>query len=274
MRTNGRLRFDGLGLDKRVAPRIVRWADDQARVSFVRLLTEAYVKFGGAILRCPSNTLIVVKPGAPRWYGNDTRTWRMSWLHCGGRAVLASLRRNGLPFHEPLQLRDPYAWEKYLLEMFNELTTYREPSLELLESLLRSWVVELKRAIDPAATARRIPARLAEVKHHIDVSLGKRLSLRGLAQRAGLSVSHFSAEFRTHFGFSPVDYVIRLRLNRAALLLRDRDLNVTQIGRAVGYPDLFHFSKAFKNHFGKSPTGYRAARRSPRADEARSTTVA
>ncbi|MBN1672123.1 MAG: helix-turn-helix domain-containing protein [Kiritimatiellae bacterium] len=66
------------------------------------------------------------------------------------------------------------------------------------------------------------------------------------------------SEFRAHFGFSPMDYVIRLRLNRAALLLRDPDRNVTETGRSVGYHELYHFSKAFKKHFGRSPTAYRA----------------
>jgi two-component system response regulator YesN len=42
-------------------------------------------------------------------------------------------------------------------------------------------------------------------------------------------------------------------MREAAYLLHDRNLNVTEIARRVGYAEIFHFSKLFKKRFGRSP---------------------
>jgi iron complex transport system substrate-binding protein len=70
-------------------------------------------------------------------------------------------------------------------------------------------------------------------------------------------VSHFSALFKAHFGTSPIDYLVRLRLRAAAYLLRDVNVSVSSAAASVGYDDLYYFSKLFKKKLGVSPRAYR-----------------
>ncbi len=56
---------------------------------------------------------------------------------------------------------------------------------------------------------------------------------------------------------SPINYLIGVRLRQARYLLLDRQLQISEIARRVGYDDLFHFSKLFKKHFGLSPRALR-----------------
>ena len=56
---------------------------------------------------------------------------------------------------------------------------------------------------------------------------------------------------------SPIEFVIRQRLERAQYLLRNQNLAVGEVGRLVGYEDIFQFSKLFKKRFGESPRSMR-----------------
>jgi len=79
------------------------------------------------------------------------------------------------------------------------------------------------------------------------------LSVAGMAREAGLSRQHFTELFRHHFGMAPMKYVLQARMHRAAHLLRDQNLRVADVARAVGFEDPFHFSRSFRKEFGIPP---------------------
>ena len=54
-----------------------------------------------------------------------------------------------------------------------------------------------------------------------------------------------------------MEYVKRHRLREALLLLQESDLNISEIGDKVGWPDPFYFSKIFKSEIGVPPSVYR-----------------
>lgn len=88
-------------------------------------------------------------------------------------------------------------------------------------------------------------------------------TVESLAGRVGLSRSAFSAKFRRLVGESPMQYITRVRLTRAATLLRTQAAPLTVVATAVGYDSDVAFSKAFKRTFGMAPGAYRRGRRSP-----------
>lgn len=80
-----------------------------------------------------------------------------------------------------------------------------------------------------------------------------------MAAAAGLSVAHFSREFRKAFGETPHRYLLSRRLERAATLLRTTDRPVGEICLDVGLTSVGSFTTSFTRAFGRSPTAYRAA---------------
>jgi len=82
------------------------------------------------------------------------------------------------------------------------------------------------------------------------------LTLEGLAQMAGLSVSHYSRLFKKFIGYSPIDYLTHLRIDRAKELLSLSDYRLKSIAHSVGYTDEFYFSRIFKKIEGISPRDY------------------
>ena len=111
------------------------------------------------------------------------------------------------------------------------------------------------------------PARhLQRGKDFADARYAERIGVEDMAGAAGLSVAHFSREFRRAFGETPHAYLLTRRLERAASLLRLTDRSVSDICFSVGLQSLGSFTTSFTRTFGISPVAYRAAhpaRRSP-----------
>jgi AraC-like DNA-binding protein len=82
-------------------------------------------------------------------------------------------------------------------------------------------------------------------------------SVGELATRCAMSRSAFAARFRALTGDSPIRYVTRCRLARAARQLATTDAALAEIARLAGYESVFSFSRAFKRAFGVAPRPYR-----------------
>jgi two-component system response regulator YesN len=77
-----------------------------------------------------------------------------------------------------------------------------------------------------------------------------------------VSPYHLSHVFSRESDFTLWGYLMQVRMTEAKKLLRTGRLNVSEVGRAVGYEDPNYFSKAFRKHVGQSPTGYAASKSS------------
>ncbi|MCG8419871.1 MAG: AraC family transcriptional regulator [Proteobacteria bacterium] len=82
-------------------------------------------------------------------------------------------------------------------------------------------------------------------------------SVESLAEAAAMSRSVFSRRFAEAFSTTPGDFVRRVRLRRAAELLRTTDLPIKAIAVRVGFASRSHFSRAFKAELGRNPATYR-----------------
>lgn len=89
------------------------------------------------------------------------------------------------------------------------------------------------------------------------------LSVEQLAATVGLERTYFSSLFKEKTGFSPYQYLTRLRVHKARLLLESPEYGIGQIAELVGM-DPRNFSRLFKKITGKSPLSYRQTRPKPK----------
>lgn len=94
----------------------------------------------------------------------------------------------------------------------------------------------------------------------IKEQLDERIMLEDIAQYCCLSKYHFSHLFKKEVGLSVVDFINKLRLEKAKYYLETTDLTVQQIANQVGFPDANYFSRMFKKANQQSPSDYRSAR--------------
>lgn len=95
------------------------------------------------------------------------------------------------------------------------------------------------------------------IKEYIRLNYRSKLYLSDIASRAKLSENHTIKLFRMAFGITPIQYQIKLRIERSKQLLSESHHTVSYISDYLGFSDVQHFSKVFKNHTGQSPTEFK-----------------
>ncbi|MBQ9336011.1 MAG: helix-turn-helix transcriptional regulator [Lentisphaeria bacterium] len=117
--------------------------------------------------------------------------------------------------------------------------------------------------------------RFAGRKKPVDDRIQRAMSLLNsglgnveICRRIGMSQSNFLRVFRQATGFSPQQYAMELRLEKARCRLGAGELSINEIAADCGFSDRYAFSKAFRKYAGISPGRYRAA---ARKNEARQT---
>ena len=85
----------------------------------------------------------------------------------------------------------------------------------------------------------------------------QKLTLDYLAEFACMNKYYLSKEFKKYTGFSPNDYLISLRINRAKQLLEGSSLPASKIAHEVGIHDINNFTNLFKKKTGMTPIQYR-----------------
>jgi AraC family transcriptional regulator len=96
--------------------------------------------------------------------------------------------------------------------------------------------------------------QIRNVIQYIREHINEPLDRETLAEVAGFSVPHFHRVFTATTGESAVNYVRRMRLERAGRKLRMGAVDITEVARAAGYESHAAFGKAFKGQFGLSPS--------------------
>ena len=208
------------------------------------------------------NFFVLWTKGYPQIYGNPAAAFRHSWIHMDGPVLARLLRRIDFPVNVPVSFSDTAGVDRHLGQIYAEVTrvggTDGELVLLLLEVFLRD-VARGAREAERGTSASAIPAKLQRVRQTMEVDFATKWSLPQLAAAAGMSVSHFSAEFRLHFGASPMSFLLQQRLQHATRLLRDSGVRISEVSLQCGYEDLYQFSKIFRKHLGKSPRLWRKA---------------
>ena len=83
------------------------------------------------------------------------------------------------------------------------------------------------------------------------------VTLKMLADAAGLSEKYFGQYFRNVTGKTPIFFLNEYRTERAAELLKRGEKSVTEISMECGFNDLSYFIKTFRKHYGCTPNAYR-----------------
>ena len=90
------------------------------------------------------------------------------------------------------------------------------------------------------------------VREHVE----EKLTVPLVAEGIGVSASYLTALFHKHLRLSPGEYVRRIKLDRSKQLIREGQMNFTEISESLQYSTVHHFSRQFKQMFGMTPTEY------------------
>jgi AraC-like DNA-binding protein len=107
---------------------------------------------------------------------------------------------------------------------------------------------------------RAEPVEVWKTRKFIEEHSGEELSLRRVAKAVNIHPNYLSEKFKQVTGINFVEYVARIRFEKACRLLHDGDMRISDIAFAAGFQSLSQFNRVFKRLSGKSPTQFRTAK--------------
>ncbi|TFE29910.1 helix-turn-helix domain-containing protein [Cohnella luojiensis] len=99
--------------------------------------------------------------------------------------------------------------------------------------------------------------RMKSVIAHIESHCEQLLTVPQLAAVAGMSAGHFSRVFKSFMRKTPMDYVNHFRIQKAAYLLQNSKLSITEVAMEVGLANFSYFTKRFKSIYDCTPSQFR-----------------
>ncbi|MBL7077354.1 MAG: helix-turn-helix domain-containing protein [Kiritimatiellae bacterium] len=145
--------------------------------------------------------------------------------------------------------------------LIHELQSAHELDHAHTVTLLRGVIVELKRIVAGEAadtdthgwSESRVQHLLAELSTHCD----QRWTLKEMAGRCGVQRTRLNSIFQKLTACTPMEYLARLRIERAKTQLRETDLKVIDIAFACGFGSSQYFANTFRHATGMTPSEYR-----------------
>ena len=109
----------------------------------------------------------------------------------------------------------------------------------------------------------RDPHGLSEVVRYMRTHYGEDLKNEDLAALLHLEKTYFIKRFKERFGVPPRQYLMALRMERAAALIENSDTSISKIAELCGFGSIHHFSNAYKQHYGIRPAHQREKHTNP-----------
>jgi len=213
------------------------------------------------------DTFIIFPDELFTYIADETEPWHYMWVAFKGHISEHLLLSLGFsPSHPIVRIDDirPLTSLYRKIRATFELTPY--PELADLEAggLLRVFLKELgennvgKLAFPSLANVPDIERQINQAVRWLSYQYAQQISIEDLARSLGYHRTHLSKMFKQVTGLSPMQFLQKVRMERAKELLSEQlHLSINQVAFSVGYTDAMYFSKQFRKTFSCSPSEYR-----------------
>jgi AraC-like DNA-binding protein len=157
--------------------------------------------------------------------------------------------------------RDVYGIKDILLNLFAEAQTGVSPlAMQLLLVKLLDALTRVSDAGGALTEEKSSPLDILvrKVEIYLEDYKGDHFGVTGLAASLHMSYGHLCRLYKQHTGFTIIERMNRIRLEKAGTLLRnDTSMLIKEAAERSGFPDIYYFSKVFKKYYGQTPLAFR-----------------
>lgn len=221
--------------------------------------------FGGKEEIVTAGHMVLYRPKEEqkyRYYVEDQP--EVYWVHFTGSNVTNILRQHGIAdAMHVIYTGTSLEYRHIFTQMIQELQLCRENYEDMLVLLLRQLLILLQRQLAAPARVRSsyLQSEVEAAARYFYEHSQSALRVEEYAAAHGMSTSWFIRGFREYTGFTPMQYILSVRIANAQNLLETTDYNVSEISEIVGYENPLYFSRVFRKQCGVSPTEFRRQRR-------------
>jgi AraC-like DNA-binding protein/mannose-6-phosphate isomerase-like protein (cupin superfamily) len=139
-------------------------------------------------------------------------------------------------------------------ELLNQQIGYSTRVNQLVDEL---FLLIVRKLIYQSSSYRDFPQAFLKLEKTLRQNLSHQWTVEEMASLVGLGTTSFAEKVKSYTGFSPLNYLITIRISEAIKLLKKQDLNVTDIALETGFYSSQHFSTTFKKLTGYSPSEFK-----------------
>lgn len=235
---------------------VKRKSFDSILITHILNGTFTFVLDGKHITARKNETVILDCFNPHEYYTNDHV--EQIWLHINGQNSVAFYNEIIKNEGNVIKGSDPAHIEKLLFKIYNSLSSNMKPSEINLSLDIYKILAEL---LNPLHISNKNKTsyedNILDAKKYITAHLNEKLTVKNIADVMHMSTSHFSRVFKQQTGFTPYDYVLVSRLNRAKDYLHKTDLSISQIAYDTGFNSESNFIYFFTKNTGLSPSKFR-----------------
>ncbi|AXG39868.1 AraC family transcriptional regulator (plasmid) [Enterococcus gilvus] len=204
--------------------------------------------------------LFLIRPGDSTFYLADgEEPWMYGWLSFSGEAAETILQHTH--FRDANYTMVSSNIQNYIDTIlaclsFSEETMENELRLNALTHQFLADLIADGGKSHLGETKKYSPLAVETVAY-IEAHYSEQLTVEAIARQLSVNRSHLSRVFRNHMDSSIKDYILGVRINRAAFLLSMTEETVETIAGQVGFNSLVVFSRMFKKMTGETATAYR-----------------
>lgn len=201
--------------------------------------------------------------GTPVEYYPLAENWESKYIMCGGDSLVRLMEYLGFAESGVISTKRKNLYDEINL-MFENIVEVNKLGGKLINSelsyLLYELLLELGKCIGGTPGSDPAKLKLAPIVKAINERFTEDLSLDELSRIAGYNSTYTEKLFRTVYNTTPINYLIRVRIENAQkLLCSDLTLTIKEVGERSGFNDNSYFGKVFKKFTGLTPREYRAA---------------
>jgi len=226
----------------------------------------SYTYSGEGVLNCsegdyhiPAGSGFLIDCRQPHEYRTAADRWEHADIHLWGNqaeALYACFRQLGLTLFSFPASRFTELSEE-LLSSYQDYSRLRDLYIgNALSNLLCSI---LKKSEKEGRSG--VPSVYQYMIHYMESNYMHPLTLDDLSALFHISKYHMSREFRKYTGYSPGEYLIKLRIRHVCILLSESDLTIEQAALESGFENMSNFINQFKRHIGMTPGAFRKSYR-------------
>ncbi|MCX7002904.1 MAG: AraC family transcriptional regulator [bacterium] len=147
--------------------------------------------------------------------------------------------------------------EDLVWRLHNEAVMQQPGYQTVMRALFHELVVSVARAYRTRVIERQPHKKVARAVEFIDAHYAEDITIAQIVTASGVSPAHFHRLFRHDMGCYPNWYLRNVRVNHAAVLLRESGESITDIAMKVGFNDSNYFARAFRVAMGMTARAFR-----------------
>lgn len=160
------------------------------------------------------------------------------------------------------KLRPPQACVTLIQQIIREQERMDAFSVDMIAAQLTQLLLQLLRQQEPAAKLMASNSLNSEneiicrAQQYISAHIREKLTVPHVAKQVDVSPSYMTALFHKNLQISPGEYIRRIKIQESKQMIREGNMNFTEIAEALHYSTVHHFSRQFKDKVGLTPTEY------------------